>query len=80
MTLLFVLVLTIVNFIGITESVVINMAMAFVEIAGLIIVLIIAIWYIAEGSADFGILTEFDTGGTTGRWRSSPASRSPSSR
>jgi amino acid transporter len=63
-TLLFILVLSVINFIGITESVVINMLMAFVEIAGLAIVLVIAIWHIAAGKADFGALTEFDTGGT----------------
>jgi amino acid transporter len=63
-TLLFVVALSIVNFIGITESVVINMVMAFVEIAGLVIVLIIAVWHIAEGNADFGTLTEFNTGDT----------------
>jgi amino acid transporter len=63
-TLLFILALTIVNFIGITESVVINMLMAFVEIAGLILILIIGIWHIAAGDADFSTLAEFDTGGT----------------
>ncbi len=63
-TILFILALTVVNFIGITESVVVNMLMAFVEIAGLGLVLVIAIWHIAEGKADFGTLTEFDTGGT----------------
>ena len=52
--------LTVINFIGITESVVINMVMAFIEIAGLLIVLFIAIWFIAEGNADFGVLTEFE--------------------
>ncbi|MGA8845401.1 MAG: APC family permease [Nocardioides sp.] len=61
-TLLFVLGLSIVNFIGITESVIINMVMAFVEIVGLIIVLIIGIWFIAQGDADFGVLVEFDAG------------------
>ncbi len=60
-TLLFIVALSIVNFIGITESVVINMVMAFIEIAGLIIVLITAVWYIAEGNADFATLTEFQT-------------------
>jgi len=60
----FILVLTVINFIGISESVVVNMLMAFVEIAGLVIVLVIAIWHVAEGNADFGVLTEFDTGGT----------------
>jgi amino acid transporter len=63
-TLLFIAALTIINFIGISESVVVNMLMAFVEIAGLVLILVIAIWYIAEGNADFGTLTEFDTGGT----------------
>lgn len=62
-TLLFILVLSIVNFIGITESVVINMLMAFVEILGLVIVMIIGIWYIAQGNADFGTLTEFNAEG-----------------
>jgi amino acid transporter len=63
-TLLFVLALTIVNYIGITESVVVNMLMAFVEIVGLGIILVIGIWYIAEGNADFGTLTEFSTDGS----------------
>jgi len=63
-TLVFVAVLTVVNFIGITESVVINMLMTFVELAGLILVLVIAVWYIFEGNADFGVLVDFDTGDT----------------
>jgi amino acid transporter len=62
-TLVFVLLLTIVNFVGITESVVINMLMAFVEIAGLLIVLVIGVWYIAEGDAHFGTLTDFSADG-----------------
>jgi len=63
-TLAFLLMLTIVNFIGITESVVVNMVMTFVEVAGLIIVMIIGIWYIAQGNADFGTLTEFKAEGS----------------
>ena len=63
-TLLFVLALSIVNFIGISESVVVNMVMAFVEILGLAIVMFIGVWYIAEGNADFGVLTEFSTDGS----------------
>jgi len=58
-SLVFVLALTIINFIGITESVVINMLMTFAEVSGLVIVTIIAIWYVAEGNADFGTLTDF---------------------
>lgn len=63
--LVFVLVLAVVNFIGITESVVANMLMTFVEIAGLVIVVIIGVVYVARGDADFGVLVEFDTGGSS---------------
>jgi amino acid transporter len=59
----FVAMLTIVNFIGITESVVVNMAMTFVEIAGLAIILLCAIVYVGEGSARFGTLVEFTADG-----------------
>jgi len=63
-TLAFLLALTIINFIGITESVVTNMLMTFVEVAGLIVVMIIGVWYIAQGNADFGTLTEFNSEGS----------------
>lgn len=62
--LLFLVVLTIINFIGITESVVVNMVMTFVEVAGLVIVMIIGVWYVSEGGADWGHLTEFETSKT----------------
>lgn len=61
--LLFLVTLSVVNFIGITESVVINMLMAFVEIAGLVIILVAGVWYVAQGDADFGTLVEFKTTG-----------------
>ena len=61
--LLFVAALLVVNFIGITESVVINMVMAFVEIAGLVIVLVAGVWYVAQGDADFETLVEFKATG-----------------
>lgn len=61
-TLLFIVVLTIVNYIGITESVVINMLMTFVETAGLAIVLIIGIIHVARGDADFAVLGQFSAG------------------
>jgi len=62
--LVFVAFLSLVNFVGITESVVINMVMAFVEIAGLLIILVAGVWFIAEGEARFGTLVEFDTSGS----------------
>jgi amino acid transporter len=62
-SLVFLLVLVVVNFIGITESVVMNMLMTFVEVAGLLIVLVIGIWYIAQGDADFSVLTDISVSG-----------------
>ncbi|MFC6287731.1 APC family permease [Nocardioides sp. GCM10027113] len=62
-TLGFIAVLTVVNFIGITESVVINMAMAFVEIVGLLIIMTIGVVHVAGGGADFGVLADFSAEG-----------------
>ena len=65
-SLVFVALLVVVNFIGITESVVINMLMTFVELTGLLIVLVIGICFIAEGNADFSMLTNIDVVGDYG--------------
>ena len=62
-TLVFIVVLTIVNFVGITESVVVNMVMTFVEIFGLIVVMVIGVIVITRGDADFGVLLEFTAEG-----------------
>ena len=62
LTVAFIIVLAVVNFIGITESVIANMVMTLVEVSGLVIVLIIGAWYIAQGDARFATLAEFDTG------------------
>ncbi|GAA4375750.1 APC family permease [Nocardioides caricicola] len=62
--LVFIAALSVVNFLGITESVVINMAMAFVEIAGLLIIMLSGIWYVAEGNAHFDTLLEFQADGS----------------
>ena len=62
-TLVFVIILTVINYIGITESVVANMIMTFVEVAGLIVVLLIGIIYVVQGNADFGVLTAFTAEG-----------------
>lgn len=62
-SLVFVAVLVLINFIGITESVVMNMLMTFIELTGLVIVMVIGIWYVAEGDADFGTLTDISVSG-----------------
>lgn len=61
--LVFIAILAVINFIGITESVVANLVMTIVEVGGLIIVMVIGVIYIAEGKADFGTLVEFETSG-----------------
>ena len=60
----FIALLTAINFIGITESVVANVAMTIVEVTGLLIVMIVGITVIAQGDADFGVLGEFDSSGS----------------
>ncbi|MGY1609972.1 MULTISPECIES: APC family permease [unclassified Geodermatophilus] len=62
-SLVFVLALVVVNFIGITESVVMNMLMTFVEVAGLLIIMVIGVWFIAQGDADFGVLADISVSG-----------------
>jgi amino acid transporter len=62
-SLVFVALLVLVNYIGITESVVMNMLMTFVELSGLIIVIGIAIYYVAQGNGDFGTLTDISVSG-----------------
>ena len=62
-SLVFVAFLVLVNYIGITESVVMNMLMTFVELSGLIIVIIIAVYYVGQGKADFGTLTDISVSG-----------------
>jgi amino acid transporter len=61
-TLVFVLVLTAINYIGITESVVVNMIMAIIEVSGLVLVMIAGLIYVFSGRANWGTLVEFNTG------------------
>ena len=71
----FIALLAVVNYIGITESVVANMVMTFVEVAGLIIVMIVGIMVVAQGKANFAALGEFSASRATRSSRSSPAWR-----
>ena len=58
--------LVVVNFIGITESVVDNMLMTFVEVAGLLIVLVIGIIHVGRATPTSASLTHIDTSGDYG--------------
>lgn len=62
-SLLFLVALVVVNFIGITESVVMNMLMTFVEVAGLVIVMVIGLVHVLRGNADFGVLADISVSG-----------------
>jgi amino acid transporter len=55
-----VLVLSTINFLGITESVLTNVVMTVVELVGLVIVVVIAVVYAARGNADASVLTDFN--------------------
>ena len=60
----FVALITVINLIGITESVVANVVMTFIEVSGLIIVVIIGIIALVEGVNDPGVLLEFGAEGS----------------
>ena len=59
----FVAIITVINLIGITESVVANVIMTFIEISGLIIVVIIGIIAWVEGVGDPSVLLQFTADG-----------------
>jgi len=59
----FVVALAAVNFIGITESVVANMLMTFVEVAGLLIVILVGVLHLVGGDADVAVLAELNVEG-----------------
>lgn len=62
----FVALITVINLIGITESVVANVVMTFVEISGLVIVVIIGVIALVEGVNDPSVLVQFNTEGGAG--------------
>jgi len=62
----FVALITIINLIGITESVVANVIMTFIEISGLIIVMIIGVIALVEGVNDPSVLLQFSVDGGGG--------------
>ena len=62
----FVVLITLINLIGITESVVANVIMTFIELSGLVIVVIIGVIALVEGVNDPSVLLQFDTTGGAG--------------
>jgi APA family basic amino acid/polyamine antiporter len=64
--LIFVALITVINLIGISESVVVNVIMTFIELSGLVIVMIIGIIALVTGVNDPGVLVQFNVEGGAG--------------
>ncbi|MBG6054798.1 amino acid transporter [Salinibacterium sp. CAN_S4] len=62
----FVAIITVINLIGIAESVVATVVMTFIEVSGLIIVVIIGVIALVEGVNDPSVLLQFSVDGGTG--------------
>ncbi len=62
----FVAIITIINLIGITESVVANVVMTFIEVSGLVIIMIIGVIALVEGVGDPAVLLQFNTDSGSG--------------
>lgn len=57
--LVFIVLLSVVNYLGITESVVANLVMTVIEALGLAAVIAIGVYRVGQGGADFGRLVDF---------------------
>ena len=63
---IFVAIITAINLIGISESVIVNVVMTFIEISGLVIVVIIGIIALVERVTDPSVLLQFNAEGGAG--------------
>jgi amino acid transporter len=62
--LVFIVVVALVNFRGISESVKTNVVLTVVELTGLVIIVVIGVWVLGSGDGDFGRNFEFKEGDT----------------
>ncbi|MBW0116901.1 APC family permease [Pseudonocardia abyssalis] len=62
--LVFVAVITLINLIGISESVVVNVIMTFIELSGLLIIMVIGLIALFTGIGDPSVLTRFSAEGS----------------
>lgn len=60
----FIAVITLINLIGISESVVVNVVMTFIELSGLVIIMVIGVIALATGISDPGVLLQFSGEGS----------------
>jgi APA family basic amino acid/polyamine antiporter len=56
----FILLVMFVNFRGVTESVMLNVVLTLIELSGLLLVILISLWAIAGGNADFSRVVAFE--------------------
>jgi APA family basic amino acid/polyamine antiporter len=57
----FILLVMFVNFRGVTESVMLNVVLTLIELSGLLLVIMIGLWAIAGGAADWSRVVAFET-------------------
>jgi amino acid transporter len=57
----FILLVMLVNFIGVSQSVKVNVVLTLVELSGLLMVIFIGLWFIAGGNGDFSRVVAFET-------------------
>ena len=62
-SLVFIAALSVVNYVGITESVVLTAVMTVVEVAGLVAVVVVGVVRVSRGDAPFGVLVHFSAHG-----------------
>jgi len=60
----FITVITVINLIGINESVVVNVIMTFIELSGLVLIMVIGVIALFQGIAEPGVLLEFSGEGS----------------
>ncbi|MGH3354663.1 MAG: APC family permease [Nocardioidaceae bacterium] len=59
----FMTLVALINFRGVGESVKTNVVLTLVELSGLLIIILIGFWVMAQGEADFGAVVTFETSG-----------------
>jgi len=57
-------VITLINLIGISESVVVNVIMTFIELSGLLLIMVIGLIALFTGIGDPAVLTQFSAEGS----------------
>jgi amino acid transporter len=60
----FITLITLINLIGISESVVVNVVMTFIELSGLLLIMVIGVIALFQGISDPGVLLEFSGEGS----------------